>query len=258
MWTKDSNLPGETKNWEEALNYIEEMNKNKLINYGYTDWRLPNVNELQTLINDGGVNTIESKWLATQGFTNVQNFYWSSTSYAYDPNGAWFVSTSGDIRISSKSSRYSVWPVRAGMENLYPAQVWKTGQTIAYTPGDDGDLEKGVEWPSPRFTDKGDGTVIDNLTGLMWTKNPNTPGPEGCTSMVKKTWQQALDYVNCLNENRYLGYSDWRLPNRENFIVLSIFPNLIPLSLLETLLTVCWISISGQVLPVLIHQAIPG
>jgi hypothetical protein len=43
--------------------------------------------------------------------------------------------------------------------------VPKTGQTTAYVAGNDGYLEKGVAWPDPRFTDNGDGTVTDNLTG---------------------------------------------------------------------------------------------
>jgi hypothetical protein len=34
-----------------------------------------------------------------------------------------------------------------------PSQVPKTGQTTSYATGDDGDLEKGVAWPNPRFTD---------------------------------------------------------------------------------------------------------
>ena len=59
---------------------------------------------------------------------------------------------------------------------LYPAPVPKTGQTTSYTTGDDGDLEMGVPWPSPRFTDKGDGTVTDNLTGLIWLKDANCFG----------------------------------------------------------------------------------
>jgi hypothetical protein len=46
-----------------------------------------------------------------------------------------------------------------------PALVFKTGQTTSYRSGDDGDLEKGVTWPNPRFTDNSDGTVTDNLTG---------------------------------------------------------------------------------------------
>jgi hypothetical protein len=57
------------------------------------------------------------------------------------------------------------------------AQVPKTGQTWCWNAGgilipcagtgQDGDLRKGVSWPSPRFTDNGDGTVTDNLTGLI-------------------------------------------------------------------------------------------
>jgi len=54
--------------------------------------------------------------------------------------------------------------------------VPKTGQTTTYGTRDDGELEKGVMWPNPRFTDNGDGTVRDNLTGLIWTKNANCFG----------------------------------------------------------------------------------
>ena len=61
----------------------------------------------------------------------------------------------------------------------------KTGQTKCYDTsgaeipcaetGQDGDIQAGVPWPEPRFTDNGDGTMMDNLTGLMWTKNANLP-----------------------------------------------------------------------------------
>jgi hypothetical protein len=34
------------------------------------------------------------------------------------------------------------------------APVPKTGQTISYGTRDDGALQKGVAWPTPRFTDK--------------------------------------------------------------------------------------------------------
>ncbi|KJU83647.1 secreted protein containing DUF1566, partial [Candidatus Magnetobacterium bavaricum] len=87
----------------------------------------------------------------------------------------------------------------------------QTGQTTSYdanTPQrDDGALRVGVAWPNPRFTDNSDGTVTDNLTGLMWTKNANLPGGT-------KTWQQALDYVASMNSGAgTYGYTDWRLPN---------------------------------------------
>jgi len=65
-------------------------------------------------------------------------------------------------------------------------------------------LQKGVTWPSPRFSVDGTGNCItDNLTGLMWVKSPDS---------TRRTWQQALDYANGLT---LCGYSDWRLPNRK-------------------------------------------
>jgi len=77
--------------------------------------------------------------------------------------------------------------------------------------GQDGELEKGVSWPSPRFTDNGNGTVTDHLTGLIWLKNANCEG--------LKTWANALTWCNNLASGS-CGLSDgssagdWRLPNR--------------------------------------------
>jgi hypothetical protein len=56
-------------------------------------------------------------------------------------------------------------------EDCDKAGVPKTGQTTSYALGDDGDLQMGIAWPEPRFTDNEDGTVTDNLNGLMWTKD---------------------------------------------------------------------------------------
>ena len=49
--------------------------------------------------------------------------------------------------------------------------IHQTGQTTSYAPRDDGDLMKGIPPPIPRFTDNGDGTVLANLTGFLWTKD---------------------------------------------------------------------------------------
>jgi hypothetical protein len=91
-------------------------------------------------------------------------------------------------------------------------QLPRTGQDASYAPRDDGDLQKGIEWPDPRFTDHGDGTVTDNLTVLMWTKNAGTPTVDACTGGTK-TWNNAIAYVACLNSISHLGHSDWRLSN---------------------------------------------
>lgn len=88
--------------------------------------------------------------------------------------------------------------------------VPKTGQTTSYTSGDDGDLRKGLAWLVPRFLDNGDGTVTDNLTGLIWLKDANCYGTE--------TWADALTDCNSLADG-ICGLSDgsqsgdWRLPN---------------------------------------------
>ena len=104
-----------------------------------------------------------------------------------------------------------------------PAPVAKTGQTTSYLTGDDGDLQKGVASPSPRFTDHGDGTVTDNLTGLMWAKDANDNGT--------MTWADAIDYANNLslgNEGCGTTYTDWRLPNVRELQSLIDFGNNLP------------------------------
>ncbi len=53
-----------------------------------------------------------------------------------------------------------------------------------------------------RFIDKGDETIMDNLTGLMWTKDANLGD--------KMTWNEFLDYTKKLTIG---GYDDWRLPS---------------------------------------------
>ena len=50
---------------------------------------------------------------------------------------------------------------------LMAVELPQTGQTVSDIVGDDGDLQIGVAWPTPRFVDNGDGTLTDNLTGLM-------------------------------------------------------------------------------------------
>lgn len=100
--------------------------------------------------------------------------------------------------------------VPAPVPNNIPAPVEKTGQTTSYVVGDDGYLEKGVNWPIPRFTDNSDGTITDNLTGLIWLKNAN------CFGM--RDWDSALSDCNGLATGSCgltdgSGPGDWRLPN---------------------------------------------
>jgi len=109
-------------------------------------------------------------------------------------------------------------------------QLPRTGQNTCYdatgviidcaNTGQDGDKEAGVPWPSPRFSDNGNGTVTDNLTGLFWLKDAN------CTDAVGGiprdggllNWPSALTWCNNLAHGRCgltdnSSAGDWRLPN---------------------------------------------
>ena len=68
-----------------------------------------------------------------------------------------------------------MWPVRG--ESTRVAQTGQkqcydvSGMPIPVRHRAGRGIQVGVPWPNPRFTDNGDGTVTDNLTGLIWLKN---------------------------------------------------------------------------------------
>lgn len=212
MWTKSASLPGGTLTWYEALNYANTLNV-----CGYSDWRLPNVIEMESVSNAG--ETPVADWLDNQGFTDVSiENYWTSTTFAGDTSLAWVVSMwSGYItntlwgppwngRKTYKTDAHHVWAVR-GTTTL-PAQVWLTGQMTSYASGDDGDIRAGVVWPNPRFLVSGE-CVTDLLTGLMWPKSWALFSPD--------SWSNALNTANNLS---LCGYNDWRLPNWKELLSL--------------------------------------
>lgn len=218
VWAPDAGTPtigscvGGMKDWQGALNYVACLNTNSYL--GYTDWRLPNVNEVESLFNSGQANS--AAWLNTQGFSNVlANYYWSSTTQAGFTQLAWvatFQNSNTDSGGLKSSASYYVWPVRTGEGiDTAPAKLPKTGQTTSYAIGDDGNIQKGVTWPNPRFT-AGTGAMVDcvkdNLTGLMWVKSPDS---------TQRSWGAGLDYSNNLT---LCGYSDWRLPNKKELMSL--------------------------------------
>jgi len=98
-----------------------------------------------------------------------------------------------------------------------PARVAKTGQTTTYTAGDDGHLGVGAGKVTPRFTKNNNGTVTDNLTGLIWLENAD------CFSL--RNWATALNDANTL-ASAACGLSDgssagqWRLPSDQELATL--------------------------------------
>ena len=79
--------------------------------------------------------------------------------------------------------------------------------------GQDGDKKMGVTWDeATRFSDNGNGTITDTLTGLIWLQNASCFGT--------KVWADALTSANTLASG-VCGLSDsssagqWRLPTRK-------------------------------------------
>jgi len=56
-----------------------------------------------------------------------------------------------------------------------------------------------------RFKDRGDGTILDRNTGLLWLKS-------GKSTLGAITWQEAGAFCSGL---QYAGFTDWRLPTKE-------------------------------------------
>jgi len=223
MWLKDGSCLG-YQSWQftarftiDSLNFDPgSLDCQDLIG-GYSDWRLPNVNELETLVNAGQSNS--ASWLNSLVFTGVQALnYWTSTTNSEDLGRAWSVGMwNGAVDPGDKTLARPLLAVRG--ETSAPALVWKTGQVTSYRPGDDGELQEGFSWPIPRFFTGSTATTTDNLTGLVWARDVDTPAVGSCAGGIK-TWQEALDYIACLNSSSYAGSSDWRLPNRKELMSL--------------------------------------
>ena len=105
MWQK---AEAGDMSWDAALAYCETLEL-----AGYDDWRLPNYNELLSI-----VDYEKAEWpsINTDFFQDAKAFaYWSSTTYADDTDSAWNINfNSGSVYGGSKSANYYVRAVRGG------------------------------------------------------------------------------------------------------------------------------------------------
>lgn len=218
IWAQNASTPTSTtcvggpKNWQGALDYVACLNSTNYL--GHNDWLLPNINELKSLLDaEHNYPSLPSDAL----FTGVLlNNYWSSTTFANDSRFALIVDMGngfvGEVSLGGEKTRYyQVLPVREGAWSFATLSLPATGQISSYAAGDDGARQRGVPSPNIRFTDHGDGTATDNLTGLVWLQNANCFG--------LKTWTDALNSANTLKDgscNLRDGSvpGNWRIPNR--------------------------------------------
>jgi hypothetical protein len=78
---------------------------------------------------------------------------------------------------------------------------------------------------TPNYTDNGDGTVTDNITGLMWSQTADLNGDGEINVDDKLSYTEAIAAADTFS---LAGYSDWRLPNIKEQYSLIIFSGLDP------------------------------
>jgi hypothetical protein len=95
MWQQVDSKAGLT--WADALSWVQQKNTEKYLGYG--DWRLPNVKELQSIIDytrspkTNGTAAIDPLFTCSattsEGGSTTFPFYWSSTTHANMMNGSY-------------------------------------------------------------------------------------------------------------------------------------------------------------------------
>lgn len=73
----------------------------------------------------------------------------------------------------------------------------------------------------PSYTNNQNGTITDNVTGMMWQQSPDTNGDGVITVADKFTSDGAVSYCENLS---LAGYTDWRLPDIKQLYSLMDFP----------------------------------
>lgn len=71
-------------------------------------------------------------------------------------------------------------------------------------------------WSAAPFTVNGDGTVTDETTSLVWDQCPYGLSGATCATgtAFTSTWDVALNASVAANAASYKGFSDWRVPNK--------------------------------------------
>lgn len=176
-----------------TLGFTNRVNAQGLC--GYSDWRLPTADELQSIV-DYGVAwpgpTLDTIWFPnTQSNlilpgTSFGGMYWTTTPSVSDSSNAWIIYfSSGDVGDYGRSSASYVRLVRAG-------QVQTT----------------------PRYTVSADGQeVTDSRTNLIWRRCPEGMVFSGgtCTGTANRFLHEAaLQHAAAQASSTGIA---WRLPN---------------------------------------------
>ena len=193
MWQQD---PGAKMTWNEAVDGSDSFAL-----AGYSDWRLPTIKELYSLMEFSGIDPSGYIGTDTSGLvpfmdTDYFDFEYGDTS-AGDRviDSQWATSTVYNSTVMNRQECFFGVNFADGRIKCYPTS--NKGYFTIYVRGNTG-------YGQNNFTDNGDGTITGNAAGLMWSQNDSGMG---------LNWEEALAWVQTKNSENYLGQNDWRLPN---------------------------------------------
>ena len=161
---------------------------------GRNDWRLPNIRELQTIVD----RSVFSPAIDATAFPNTPRWnFWSASPYVYSSGSAWYVYfddgyAAGELRSASYAARLVRGEPSVGL-------LGEARRTTDYV-------------------DHGNGTVTHTPTGLTWQRcsvgqdwvNGNCSG-----SASVFTWNAAKQLTSS-----FAGQTGWRLPTAEELLSL--------------------------------------
>lgn len=240
MWIRDSYCANhyisgaQSSNWNDVFGFVEALNEKTLISnckgyqWTHSDWRVPNINELKTLVPHGLIDQPSIlNWLIfpsnnSSGFTDATlatTPAWSSTTDSSDSNKAWVINlNNGETQLIDKSSSTSMSFIFSAVREKSESNLITTGQHESFSKNDDGEIQNGYSAPKLRFVPLDDGTVVDKLTGLNWLQDATCarPGGSNWQLAINSTFSLLLDppfFTNCLIYNKVEKDDDWRIPN---------------------------------------------